>query len=428
MKKSLIAIAALAACAGAQAQDGVQVYGILDVGVGTVQHSLPISDTFPSSVNPLNSGGMSSAYSKRVTGMLNGGMQDSRWGIKGSEDLGGGLKAFFQLESGFNLPTGSLNDARASVLANASSNGGVANSSSNANSSLNGQLFGRQAFVGLSDKNLGSIAFGRNYNFIYDAFSSYDPGLKSDIMSPFGLSGTVGGGGGISENSRVDNSIKYKNQIGAVNFGAMFKLGASNGTAPGSGYALTLGYDEGNFGVQSVYEAFNNVGALGISSGRARVTVYDTEAFLLAAKYKLDKATFKAGWQQYKLKKASDAPVDGFDYFGTATALAPTGTQIGVVGYTDRDQTVNTYFIGGDYNVTEAFNVALGIYDINYQANGTTATAGDIYWYTLIGDYKLSKRTDIYGGVTLIDYQGAKYSTAAYTSNSLMMVGIRHKF
>jgi predicted porin len=248
--------------------------------------------------------------------------------------------------------------------------------------------------------------------------------MKSDMMSPLGLSGTLGGGGGVSENTRVDNSIKYKHQIGAVNFGALYKFGAPDGSGPGTGYALNLGYEEGPFGVQAVYESFRNQGVLSIASNQATVTVYDNEAYLLAARYKAGNATFKGGWERYKLKKPSDSPADGYSYFGSAAG----GTSdLALTGYSGDTQTVDIYFAGGDYNVSPAFNVAAGIYDIHYNAY-TGKSAGDIFWYSLIGDYKFSKRTDMYGGLVLIDYNGDKYSSAVYRSNSLGMVGIRHKF
>ena len=86
MKKSLIALAVLASVAGvAQAQSSVQLYGIVDL----VLHK---------------DKGASAA-------LTSGGVSGSRWGLKGSEDLGGGLKANFLLEQGFDADTGALSTA-----------------------------------------------------------------------------------------------------------------------------------------------------------------------------------------------------------------------------------------------------------------------------------------------------------------------------
>ena len=130
------------------------------------------------------------------------------------------------------MPSVQLNNTAATLEANGLS----------ANSSLNGQLFNRQAFVGLSDKQYGSIALARNCNQIYDVVSEYDPVQKSDLFSLFCLSGTFGGGGG---------------------------------KRSGSGYTFNVLYTENNFGVQA----------------------------LLVAKYKMGDATIKGGWERYDLKK-----------------------------------------------------------------------------------------------------------------------------
>ena len=84
MKKSLIALAVLAAAGAASAQSSVQLYGIADVWVG----------------------GIKATGSKAQTVVESGGVSGSRWGLKGSEDLGGGLKAIFTLEQGFAIDTG----------------------------------------------------------------------------------------------------------------------------------------------------------------------------------------------------------------------------------------------------------------------------------------------------------------------------------
>ena len=165
----------------------VTLYGIADIGVAHVQHTLPVSGSFPSSIKPdAQPAYKAGSYDGRrsATAMINGGMQDSRWGIRANLDIGEGRKAFTLLESGINLTTGQLNDAAGTLI--------TGKNNVNGNSSLNGQLFGRQAYAGVSDPTLGSISFGRQYNFVYDVLTEYDPGLKSDLYSPLGLSGKIG--------------------------------------------------------------------------------------------------------------------------------------------------------------------------------------------------------------------------------------------
>lgn len=151
MKKSLIALAVLAASGAAMAQSSVTLYGVADIGFARV-------DNGTNAVNRLDSGN------------LNG----SRWGLKGVEDLGGGLKAIFTMESGFLLDSG----AQASGTS----------------------FFNRQSFVGVSS-GFGTLKFGRQMNALYSNVSTFDPfanALAGDSARLLNYQG-----------SRTDNAITY---------------------------------------------------------------------------------------------------------------------------------------------------------------------------------------------------------------------------
>lgn len=92
MKKTLVALAAVSAAAGAFAQSNVTIYGTLDASVAYVKNS---TDNTGKSATYLNDSAIST----------------SRWGMRGTEDLGGGLKANFNLESDVNMGTGANNPA-----------------------------------------------------------------------------------------------------------------------------------------------------------------------------------------------------------------------------------------------------------------------------------------------------------------------------
>lgn len=128
MKKSLIALAALAFVGAASAQSSVSLYGIADIWVGKPE------------------GGKIQAGS--------GGVNESRWGLKGTEDLGGGLKAVFNFESGFSL-----------------ANGAVA-----------GTLFNRQANVGF-EGNFGTLKIGQSFNALDDIFGAVNSGFDSALSA-----------------------------------------------------------------------------------------------------------------------------------------------------------------------------------------------------------------------------------------------------
>ena len=160
MKKSLIALAVLAASGAAMAQSSVTLYGIADAFVGS------------SKIEVGNIG-------QRQNNVSTSGVNGSRWGLKGSEDLGGGMKAIFTLESGFNLDTGAQKTA--------------------------GSIFDRQAYVGLQS-GFGTVSVGRQYsaydnlqgatNHNYDAFT-------------FSARGAVSANGIQDYTNRISNSVAY---------------------------------------------------------------------------------------------------------------------------------------------------------------------------------------------------------------------------
>lgn len=427
MNKKLIGLGMLLAANGAFAQatggtNSVEIYGVLDAAVGYQEYSLSASGDFPATVNPLSA--TKTTINHSVTGMFNGGIQDSRWGFRGTEDLGGGLKAFFTLESGFNIPTGQLNNGAGALAGNSPTQTTVS-----ANTSLNGQLFSRQAFVGLSSDTLGSVAFGRNYAPFYDIAVAYDPVQNSQLFSPLGFSGTIGGGGGVSEDTRVDNSIKYKNKIGDFNFGALYKFGgiAGNSTAEG-GYTLNVGYEAGPFGIQGAYEYFKDALKTGNSTvaGDISATDYNTSSFMLAGKYSFGEATIKAGFETYTLKAPSDSAASlglvGSSLYGYTVGNATT--------FASADQKTDIWFVGGDYNFTPALNLAVGFYDQNpKRSDDAKQLSGNIYSYSALLDYHFSKRTDVYYGLMYSQYKGDQYPSATYnSSNYVTAVGLRHKF
>jgi predicted porin len=429
-KLAILGAAALASgSAFAQTSDtSVELYGVLDVAVGHVEHSFSVDSNFPFGVNPVSA--TSSAHvTNSVTGMFNGGVSDSRWGIRGTEDLGGGMKAFFVLESGFNVPNGALNNGAASLAGNSSTTG----PNVSANTSLDGQLFNRAANVGISDGALGSLAFGRNYGPIFDIVVGYDPVQAADLFSPLGFSGTYGGGGGVSEDTRIDNSIKYKNKIGDVNFGGFYKAGgvAGNDSAQ-SGWGINGGYEANGFGIQAAYEEFTDALKTGNSAvpGDINVTNYNTDAFFIAAKYRFGDATIRGGYETYTLKAPSDTlqsmgVTSLFGYtIGNATAAS--------ANFSAADQTTDIWFVGGDYYFTPQLNLALGFYDVQPKASSDSKQLnGNAYYYSALLDYNFSKRTDVYAGYMYDSFKGANFSTpfvSDNTSNYVFAVGMRHRF
>jgi len=467
MNKKIIglSIATLFAATGAYAQStngsSVELYGVLDLAVGSVQYSLGTDPSFPATVNPVSATKFGTpaapAVTQSVTGMFNGGITPSRWGIRGTEDLGGGVKAIFNLDSYFNAQSGQLSNAGASLANNKS---GTFNTVSAA-SSLNGQLFNDVAYVGLSDSQMGTLTFGRQWAPMGDILKTYDAVQDAQLFSPLGFSGAYAGGGQ-TESKRQDSSIKYINKFGDFNVTAMIKLGGVAGKSSAEGlYGLGAGYEADGFGVQAAYQSGKDVihGGNSAIAGDVNVSNYDTEAYMIAAKYAFGDAKITGGYQEFTLKKPTDSvnSLGVSNYYGyqignlaavATTALCATGDSGNFCG---QDQKTDIFWVGGDYNFTPAFNLAVGFYDINPKASSdyiglattgainsytptggvkiTPQASGNIYEYSLLADYRFSKRTDVYAGMMYTEYKGDNYSSLLYNSkNSIYAVGVRHRF
>ncbi|MEN9868461.1 MAG: hypothetical protein RL748_4051 [Pseudomonadota bacterium] len=207
----------------ALAQSNVTIYGRLDLGLRY-------------STNTTASG-------KSLTEIASGSASSSRWGIKGSEDLGGGLKALVLLEGGINPDTGTA----------AQSN----------------RLFGRTSTVGLSGS-FGTVTLGRQNSLGYDV---------SPLGDPFGWA-NLNDGGYFYDNytsKRWDNSIKYVGKFGAFSPGVMWAFGEQASSARArrnTGVSLT--YEDGPFSLGTVYQSTRN--AAGVA---------DRKAFILSGAYQV---------------------------------------------------------------------------------------------------------------------------------------------
>jgi len=119
----------------AYAQSSVTLYGDLDLGIQYLTHT--------------------GTNGRTAIGMQSGNEQPSRFGITGTEDLGGGYAAVFRLESGFNVGTGSY--------------------------TIPGTAFDRYAYVGVTGTNLGTLTFGRQRSILFEQSLFFDPLTSRNI-------------------------------------------------------------------------------------------------------------------------------------------------------------------------------------------------------------------------------------------------------
>jgi general bacterial porin, GBP family len=264
MKKLLIATAAMAVVAGAQAQSSVTMYGVFDGGIANV------SETTSAGVKTNNS---SQGVVNNATSVI---------GLTGSEDLGGGLKAVFQLEGHLNTNNGQVG-SRATVTTT-----GVAPSTYDS-------MFNRQAWVGLSDAKYGTLKFGRTADVVdsYEGYSNFSQAFDTEAASANGIGGknantvrydspVVGGvsvaasysnnaGGVKSDTAALENANNKVTTYGLNYVTGSLTLGVATGSANVSDSAnegkITTSYAGYNFGFADVrVQNTNNKTAAGVST------------------------------------------------------------------------------------------------------------------------------------------------------------------
>lgn len=258
MKKSLIALAVLAASGGAMAQSSVTLYGVADAAV-----------TY---VNGLDN----------WTGLNSGANKTSRLGFRGVEDLGGGLKANFVLEGGINLDTG---DGKS---------GGATDS---------GFQFKRQSTVGLAG-NFGEVRLGRELTAAFNATARYDVfgsvGLaQSRLWADGGVVDSNANAAAVTTNQRISNAVTYVSpDFSGFKVGLNYGFGEVAGGNTKSGYmGAGLMYDNGPLSL--------GLGLERLKSGANSVATGDVDAWSLGGSYDLGVAKLLAGYRESKVDLAA---------------------------------------------------------------------------------------------------------------------------
>ena len=371
----------------AHAQSSVTLYGLIDTSI-----------TYSTNQRTRGAGSPGGGSVAMTSGALNA----SRWGLRGREDLGGGMAAVFALENGFSGTTGKLSQK------------GV-------------DLFGRQAWVGVSSQTAGTLSFGRQYDLILD------------YVTPLGASGP-GWGGNLAvhpydnddsnRNLRINNAVKFQSaNYSGFTFGALY--GFSNSTDFAGAPATTTGTTT-TAGSSRAYSFGLNYANGPISVGAAytdiRYPSQSTPGF----------STTIANLSTGNVRDLRTYGVGGRYVWGPATAwLLWTRTQFSTVSGAG-GTFYNAYEAGAKYAFTPALSGGLG-----YTYTNATQNGNSWHWNQVngIADYALSKRTDVYG---LVVYQQASGkgvqaqigSSTSYFNTSgtgsknqiAARIGIRHKF
>jgi len=412
MKKSLFAVSALAAMSGAAYADdsAVTLYGILDTGIATVSH---VEIPGGTAANP-NSG--------TLTGLENGGINTSRWGIKGVEDMGGGLKARFQLESQL-LPSNGTN------VAGEVTGTGTAGST-NTPVDTETQLFRRAAWVGIGQDGIGQIRLGRQNTIQYDYITTYDalPAYNvGSLTSNVDATAAKAGSGNVFNSyvvDRYDNAVEFRTD----DFGGFVgRLGYAFGDVAGASsqgriYDIGGEYHWEDLRLAASYLSKSNPEAAGPNAEAASGYVPSgtaTTVYGLFATYDFKLALVNLSYTDTKGKVSQNGGA-GFSTI-TLGARVPFGPWTGIVEFARDDNSQSgdkpDIFSGGVlYNFSKRTSV-YGLFAYAHQNGTNDATTKSV-----------ASRLETVNTSNFINSNGAGAAPVAGDNQTTFMIGIDHKF
>jgi predicted porin len=354
MKKGKLALAAglVFASIGAHAQSSVTLFGVLDEGINFTN----------------NSGGSKAWQTASVD------IATSRWGLKGSEDLGGGLHAIFDLESGVELDNGSAY--------------------------YNGRLFGYQSFVGLQSDSLGTLTFGRQFDSVTDVI---------------GLMTANGNWGGYLfshplDNDNTDatfhasNSVKFtSNEYGGITATALY--GFSNqagGFAQNRVFSAGLKYSYTTFSIGAVYENLSAPGSTSVgavASDDFGFAAANQKIYGLGASYGIGRATLGAVYTHVDVQRPSSS------------------IYLGDLGLDNADLKFDNVELNLKYDFAPDFFVG-GMYTYTRAHLNESGAQQSLHWNQagVMAEYLLSKRTGVYSQVVYQRVSGGTTGTALDTA------------
>jgi general bacterial porin, GBP family len=385
MNKKLAIAAAVAAtfASASYAQSSVTLYGVVDAGF---TYTTNVQTGYNAYGHPTGNANYA---------MTSGNLSASRWGLRGSEDLGGGLRAIFTLESGFDVMNGKQS---------------------------NSSMFNRQSFVGLSQDQYGAVTFGRQFDSVVD------------YVGPLTAVGTWGGTymAHILDNDNgnatfsINNSVKYRSaNYSGFEFGGLY--GFSNqagGFANNRSYSFGGSYNYGGLRVGAAY-----LQAQGINRNASGSVTGNIPLGTILGDGTQRQRTWGAG------ASYAYGPMLGGVVF----------TQSRVNDASNNSLRFNNVEANLRYNLTPALGIG-AMYTYTFASgNGVDSQntgSNSVHWnqFGLQADYSLSKRTDVYlEGVGLwgAGQNAVGLTQVGYTSNSgvsssknqgVITTGIRHRF
>ena len=411
MKKTLAAVAVLGAFAGSALAADVQLYGIVDTGVGYNHVDTDTLDGF--------SMGDVSIKDSDSFSMKSGQQSGSRFGFKGTEDLGNGLTVGFILENQFDSDTGALK---------------------------NSLLFHRESSLFLQG-NFGKLAFGR-MGSINNGTSSWG---KIGMVSAFGTSSWGGISAQVSNLMSTagvwNNMISYETpDFAGFKVFAQYAMGSNDNENESSSdryYAIGATYNNGPFAGYFAVDSVNYK-TYGLDNGLHGDDVDDSLTVTLGGSYNFEVVKVYLGAQYFdevtlsSIGGVSNDILGSYDLkdFNSALGAITVGNFIKVKGYgislsADAPVAGGKAMFGIGYVDAEA---ADSMKDAAVSAMNMTGADMDLKRYIVsVGyDYPFSKRTDVYAVASYsqdkIDWKGVGFSGDWDPSTYSLYVGLRHKF
>jgi predicted porin len=414
MKKSLLAVAAMGAFASAaQAQSSVTVYGILDVGYIGSNQTVGATKTQRSQFG----------QSAETT---------SRLGFRGTEDLGGGMSAFFTVELGLTPQNANLSGSSTAYdqWQRSNQNGGSA-------------MDNRQSFVGLSSKGIGQISIGRQYTPVFVAGATTSTGqynnVVGDVVYAGGASGTysaaqsnTGQNTGIAYTNRASNALAIQSdRFGGLVVSAMAAMSNQDSTQTATAGTGNLNWGMMGAGANFVFKKLTVTGAYQsfttkYSTGRAAVAAPTVANLNLGGSGPTTVLAGAAVAAQAAADIKDNQTIAGAVYdFGILKAYGQwAGRKVTSAGSEQVNRTAQQIGVRGNWTPKIESWASIGSGRIKSNVGEITA---NFTGYQLGTNYILSKRTNLYGifGST---QTSSTANIAGGASVNQYAVGVRHTF
>src|SRR5579862_7112618 len=423
---------------------GITLYGAYDIGVGWVSHGLPENGYNYEGASLVNRNGFQHRFL-----IAPNNLQQTGIGIRGKEEFLPGWSVVFNASTGVNPQSGLLANASKTDIIN---NGLPRSSYSYAiDGARAGQPFNDEIYGGISSTHFGTLTFGRERSLGTDVMLQYDPAGGSYAFSYIGYNGTMAGGGD-TENSRWDDAVKYRLNVGPVHFGAMYKFADGSAgcysasarwtaatctpeQAHNNAYGFDVGADLGKFALdvvpqhynqaisvlnpllgpqsptqpyQSTVNSINTNPITGTNLIDPNDTVYgivtDNYGIIVAARFKLDPFKFFAGyeyiWQNNPRHPLGVGASDQGGYFMSGVE----DTNL------DNEKLVNIWWAGGKYTFRSKTDFTFSWYQqrqndfrspptCSATAGFRSSCAGTLNEGSFYIDHHFTKRFDGFAGV-----------------------------